>query len=355
MPFSIDTTPSALADKALRNEPLTREEARAVLHWPDEDVLSLVQAAAKVRFKHFGRKVKMSYLVNLQSGMCPEDCNYCSQSKVSTAPVEKYRMMSPDEVEALADRAAANKAARLCLVASMRGPSDRDMAAVEAAVRRVKEKHPQLEVCACLGLLKEGQPERLKDAGVDVYNHNLNTSERHYDKICSTHTFADRVDTVEKVKAGGLMTCSGVLLGMGEIEEDILDVAYRLREMEVDSIPVNFLIPIKGTPLSNKNEMSPVRCLKILCLFRLINPSAELRVAGGRELHLRSLQPLGLYVANSVFVGDYLTTEGQAPSADLQMVRDLGFEVLGEEAAAPAAPPMADQVSLTSRELRLSK
>lgn len=344
----------SLAAKSLRGEALTREESLSVLRWPEEDLLSLVQAAHQVRLRHFGKTVKLSYLVNLQSGLCPEDCGYCSQSKVSKAPIEKYRLMSPDEVEALADRAAANKAARLCLVASMRGPSDRDMEAVEAAVRRVKEKHPELEVCACLGLLKEGQPERLKDAGVDVYNHNLNTSERHYDKICSTHTFADRVDTVEKVKAGGLMTCSGVLLGMGEIEDDILDVAYRLRDLGVDSIPVNFLIPIKGTPLSGAGDMNPVRCLKLLCLFRFLNPSAELRIAGGRELHLRALQPLGLFVANSVFVGDYLTTEGQAPSADIQMVRDLGFEILGEDARVPA-PALEDQVTLTSRELRLSK
>jgi biotin synthase len=347
-------TAESLADKSLRGEALTREEALSVLHWPDEDVLSLVQAAHRVRLAHFGRKVKMSYLVNLQSGLCPEDCGYCSQSKVSDAPIEKYRLMDPAQVEALADRAVANKAARLCLVASMRGPSERDLDAVGAAVRRVKEKHPSLEVCACLGLLQDGQAGRLKDAGVDVYNHNLNTSESHYGKICSTHTYADRVDTVEKVKDGGLMTCSGVLVGMGEQESDVVDVAFRLRELEVDSIPVNFLIPIKGTPLSGAGGMTPVRCLKVLCLFRLVNPAAELRIAGGRELHLRSLQPLGLFVANSVFVGDYLTTEGQAPAADLQMVRDLGFEILGEAPAAPA-PALAEQVTLTSREKRLSK
>jgi biotin synthase len=141
---------------------------------------------------------------------------------------------------------------------------------------------------------------------------------------------------------------------MGETEEDRLDVAYSLRQIDVDSIPVNFLIPIKGTPLSGKNEMTPQKCLKILCLFRLLHPKTELRIAGGRELHLRSLQPLGLYVANSLFIGDYLTTEGQAPSADLQMIRDLGFEILGETAL-PEAPALADQVTLTSRELRASK
>ncbi len=345
---------ASLAEKSLRGEALSREESRAVLRWPDEDILSLVQAAFTVRRAAFGKKVKLNYLVNLQSGLCPEDCTYCSQSKVSDAPIEKYRLMSPDDVVAAAERAIANKARRVCLVASMRGPSDRDVSVVADAVEKLKAEHPEVEVCACLGLLKDGQAEKLKDSGVYAYNHNLNTSERHYDSICSTHTFADRVDTVEKAKAGGLSACSGALFGMGETEEDRLDVAYRLREIGVDSIPVNFLIPIKGTPLSEKNEMTPHRCLKILALFRFLHPQAELRIAGGRELHLRSLQPLGLYVANSLFIGDYLTTEGQAPSADLQMIRDLGFEILGEGDAAPE-PILADQVSFTSRELRSSK
>jgi biotin synthase len=350
--FSIQ--PDALAEKSLRGEALSREEARAVLHWAEDDLLSLVQAAFRVRRAAFGKKVKLNYLVNLQSGLCPEDCTYCSQSKVSEAPIEKYRLMSPDEVVAAAERAIANKARRVCMVASMRGPSDRDVASVSAAVERLKAEHPEVEVCACLGLLKDGQAEKLKDAGVHAYNHNLNTSERHYASICHTHTFADRVDTVEKAKAGGLSACSGALFGMGETEDDVLDVAYRLRDLGVDSVPVNFLIPIKGTPLSGTNEMTPQRCLKILCLFRFLHPATEIRIAGGRELHLRSLQPLGLYVANSLFVGDYLTTEGQAPSADIQMIRDMGFEILGEDAAAPA-PDVAGQVTFTSRELRSSK
>jgi biotin synthase len=346
---------SALAEKSLQGEPLTRQEARVVLNWPDDDILNLLQAAFRVRKATFGKKVKLNYLVNLQSGLCPEDCNYCSQSKISDAPIEKYKLMSGEEVIQAAERAVANKASRVCLVASMRGPSDRDVASVAAAVEKLKAEHPNVEVCACLGLLKDGQAERLKEAGVDAYNHNLNTSERHYDSICSTHTFQDRVDTVDRAKSGGLSPCSGVLFGMGETEEDILDVAFRLRDLGVDSIPVNFLIPIKGTPLAGKNDMTPNRCLRILCLYRFLHPRTELRIAGGRELHLRSLQPLGLYVANSLFVGDYLTTEGQAPSADLQMIRDLGFEVLGQKEATSETPSLADQVTFTSREVRLSK
>jgi biotin synthase len=325
------------------------------LNWPDEDVLTLLSAAFRVRLKHFGRKVKMNFLVNIQSGLCPEDCHYCSQSKISKADIEKYRLMSPEEVSAAAEKAVALKASRLCMVASMRGPSDRDIESVAAAVREVKEKYPQLELCACLGLLKDGQAAALGEAGVDAYNHNLNTSESHYGKICSTHTYQDRVDTVEKSRCEGLSACSGALFGMGEKEDDVLDVAYRLREMGVDSIPVNFLIPIKGTPLVGREDLTPVKCLKILCLFRFLCPDKELRIAGGRELQLRSLQPLGLYAANSLFIGDYLTTEGQAPSHDVQMIRDMGFEILGEDAEPAPAPALADQVTFTSRQARLSK
>ena len=350
-----------LADKSLMGGELTREEALAVLAWPDEDLLTLVSAAHKVRQTYFGKRVRLNYLLNIQSGICPEDCGYCSQSRVSDAPVEKYKLLTADEVEAAAERAVANKAARLCMVASMRGPSNKDVGEVAQAVRRVKERYPQLEMCACLGLLKEGQAATLEEAGVDAYNHNLNTSERHYGEICSTHGFSDRLDTVRKSREAGLSSCSGALFGMGETREDILDVAFRLRELGVDSIPVNFLIPFKGTPMAAREELTPVYCLKILCLMRLVNPQAELRIAGGRELHLRSLQPLGLFVANSIFIGDYLTSEGQAPSLDIEMIRDLGFEIVGEAPGAPApgaegaAAALADRVSISTREMRKAK
>lgn len=344
-----------LAGKSLAGEELTREEALAVLDWPDEDILSLMQAAYKVRHAAFGKKVRLNYLVNIQSGICPEDCGYCSQSAVADVPVDKYKLMTPEEVVAAAEKAVANKAARLCMVASMRGPSDRDVKGVADAVRQVKERFPQLELCACLGLLKDGQADTLNEAGVDAYNHNLNTSERHYGEICSTHGFSDRLDTVRKVREAGISSCSGALFGMGETREDVLDVAFRLRELGVDSIPVNFLIPFKGTAQGHREELTPVYCLKILALFRLANPFAEIRIAGGRELHLRSLQALGLYAANSIFVGDYLTTEGQAGSLDREMIRDLGFEVVGEAPTGDPALPLVDRVTLTSRKVREAK
>ena len=338
-----------MAEKSLRGDPLTREEAFSVLRWPEEDLLSLVQAAHRVRRAVFGKKVKLNFLVNIQSGLCPEDCGYCSQSRVSKAPVEKYRLMAPEAAAALAGRAVEMKASRVCLVASMRGPSDRDLAAVEAAVRKVKETHPGLEVCASLGLLDDGQAERLKGAGLDVYNHNLNTSETRYPKICTTHAYSDRVGTIERIKAGGMLTCSGVLFGMGETEDDVVDVAFAVRRLDAHAVPVNFLIPVPGTPLAGTPPPTPGHCLRILALFRFLNPRAELRIAGGRELRLRSLQPLGLFIADSIFIGDYLTTEGGAPSGDVRMIRDLGFEILGEDVP-PAPADLSDEVKLLSRE-----
>ena len=162
-----------------------------------------------------------------------------------------------------------------------------------------------------------------------AYNHNLNTSEKHYDEICGTHTYQDRVDTVGRAAGAGLSPCSGALFGMGESDEDIVDLAQDLRRLSPDSVPVNFLIPIEGTPLQGRWELTPQRCLRILALFRFYFPDVEVRIAGGREVHLRSLQPLGLMIANSIFAGDYLTTEGQPASADLQMIADIGFEVEG--------------------------
>ena len=328
----MDTRWSEIESKALADAALTPEDAAAVLACPDGAVLGLVDAARRVREKFFGRRVKLNYLVNVKSGLCPEDCHYCSQSKDSEAPIEKYPLMTPEEMIENAERGLAAGARRVCLVASGRGPGDREIGDFCTSVEKFKERHPEIEVCACLGLLKDGQAEKLKDAGVFAYNHNINTSRSHYEKICGTHGYGDRIDTVHKARAKGLSACSGVLSGMGESDADLVEMAFELRAQNVESIPVNFLIPVPGTPLERRGELNPWRCLKILALFRLTNPSREIRIAGGRELNLGTLQPLGLMIANSIFIGDYLTTKGQAARQDLEMIRDLGYVVEGQPA-----------------------
>ena len=217
-----------------------------------------------------------------------------------------------------------------CIVISARGPSEREIQAVEKIVPEIKARH-DLEVCACLGLLTPEQAQRLAACGVNKVNHNLNTSAEFYEQICTTHSYQDRVETLKAVRAAGLQLCSGGIIGMGEQDEDVVRMALALRELEVESIPLNFLIDIEGTPLTRSERLTPRYCLKALAMFRFVNPTSELRIAGGRELHLGSLQALGLYAANSIFVGDYLTTKGQAPEADYRMIEELGFVVTRQE------------------------
>ena len=326
----------ALAEKALARELPTRDEALRVLRSPDDELMDVVAAAFRVRLRYFGRRVKLNYLVNIKSGLCPEDCFYCSQRLGSAADVLKYTWLKPDEVVSSAEAGVRAGAKRVCLVASGRGPTDGDITRVSTAISAFKEQNPDVEVCACLGLLSDGQAERLQAAGTTAYNHNLNTAEGHYGDICTTHDFGDRAETVGKAKAAGLSPCSGLIAGMGETDEDLVDVAFALRELDPDSVPVNFLIPFEGTPLAGEWTLTPQRCLRILAMVRFVCPDAEVRLAGGREIHLRSLQPLALHVVNSIFLGDYLTSEGQAGNQDLEMIADAGFT--GEGAAEPTLP-----------------
>jgi biotin synthase len=319
----------SLADKALARELPTRDEALKVLTSSDDELMDVVAAAFRVRLRYFGRRVKLNYLVNIKSGLCPEDCFYCSQRLGSAADVLKYTWLKPGEVLQSAEAGVKAGAKRVCLVASGRGPSDKDVARVSGMIAAFKTENPDVEVCACLGLLSDGQAERLKQAGTTAYNHNLNTAEATYQDICSTHSYKDREDTVNKAKQAGLSPCSGLIAGMGESDEDLIDVAFALRELDPDSVPVNFLIPFEGTPLGGRWDLTPQRCLRILAMVRFVCPDAEVRLAGGREIHLRSLQPLALHIVNSIFLGDYLTSEGQPGGRDLEMIADAGFTVEG--------------------------
>ncbi|MGD3110985.1 biotin synthase BioB [Streptomyces sp. YGL11-2] len=322
---------NALVDKGLRREVPTREEALAVLATSDDELLDVVAAAGKVRRQWFGRRVKLNYLVNLKSGLCPEDCSYCSQRLGSKAEILKYTWLKPDDASKAAAAGVAGGAKRVCLVASGRGPTDKDVARVSETISTIKEQNEGVEVCACLGLLSDGQAERLRAAGADAYNHNLNTSEATYGDICTTHDFSDRVGTVQQAQAAGMSACSGLIAGMGETDADLVDVVFALRELDPDSVPVNFLIPFEGTPLAEEWNLTPQRCLRILAMVRFVCPDVEVRLAGGREVHLRSMQPLALHLVNSIFLGDYLTSEGQAGKDDLAMIADAGFEVEGTD------------------------
>ncbi|WP_313800162.1 biotin synthase BioB [Cytobacillus sp.] len=315
-----------LAISVLQGYELTDLEALEILKCPDDELLSLLQSAYKIRKHYYGKKVKLNMIINTKSGLCPENCGYCSQSSISNAPIEKYRMMDKASIIKGARQAHELNVGTYCIVASGRGPSNKEIDEVASAVKKIKEQF-NLKVCACLGLLKPEHAAKLKEAGVDRYNHNINTSANHHENITTSHTYQDRVNTVELIKQAGISPCSGVIIGMKETKNDVITMARSLKTLDADSIPVNFLHAIDGTPLEGTNELNPRYCLKVLCLMRFINPTKEIRISGGREVNLRSLQPLGLYPANSIFVGDYLTTSGQEETADHQMLTDLGFEI----------------------------
>ena len=315
-----------LANKVLDGGSMTNDEALSILECPDEDVLLLMHASFQIRKRYFGKKVKLNMIMNAKSGLCPENCGYCSQSSISSAPINTYRMVDKETLLKGAKRAYDLNIGTYCIVASGRGPSNKEIDNVVDAVKEIKETYG-MKICACLGLLKPEQAIRLKEAGVDRYNHNINTSEKNHSNITTSHTYDDRVNTVEVAKNSGMSPCSGVIVGMKESKQDVVDMAISLKALDADSIPVNFLHAIDGTPLEGVNELHPMYCLKVLALFRFVNPTKEIRISGGREVNLRSLQPFGLYAANSIFVGDYLTTAGQEDSEDHKMLLDLGFEV----------------------------
>ena len=317
----------SLAEQVLNGTPIDQDEALSILHCPDDQLLELLSASFQIRSRWFGKTVQLYFLMNAKSGLCAEDCSYCSQSKTSEAEIPKYNLLDRQQLMQGAKAAAERNAGTYCIVISGRAPTDRELLAVETLVPEIKEQF-DLKICACLGLLDDQQAQRLKAAGVDRVNHNLNTSESFYGEICTTHTYQDRIDTLQAVRDSGMELCSGGIIGMGEDDTQVVEMAFDLQKLEVHSIPLNFLNPIDGTSLEQTTLLTPAYCLKALAMFRFVNPERELRIAGGRELNLGSLQPLGLYPANSIFIGDYLTTKGQAAAEDYQMIKDLGFEVV---------------------------
>jgi biotin synthase len=328
----------SLAERALADQTLDAAAAQGILTCTDDEIGAVLWAAFAVRFRHFGRRVKLCLLNNARSGLCPEDCGYCSQSAVATSEIPRYRLKSVDELVTGAREAVRAGARRYCMVTSARGPSGRDLRHFGTAARRIRSEFADLELCVSLGIMGDAAAVELRDAGVDYVNHNLNTSRRFYPEICSTHTYDDRVETVRSAKRAGLGACSGVIVGMGETDEDLVEVAQALRTLEVESLPVNFLHPIDGTPLAPRRPPSVGRCLRALALFRLTNPRAEIRAAGGRELALDVWQTLALFAVNSIFVDGYLTTGGQGAGAARTMVESVGFEV---EVAATTATEIA--------------
>lgn len=319
--FYHQLTTSSLQDKLLSDA-----RCEKILTASDVELLPLLDAAYQVRKTYFQNEVQLHILNNAQNGYCPEDCGYCAQASSATADIETYLLKPDAEILEEAKRAYESGAYRYCIVMSGRGPSPKRVSHLAELIHTVKTRFP-IEVCLSAGLIDIESAHILKAAGLDRLNHNLNTSEAHYPNICSTHTYQDRMETLQAAQTVGLACCSGVIVGMGEGTDDLIQVAKSLRQLEVASLPVNFFLPISGTQLSETPMLTPDYCLRVLCLYRFLNPRAEIRVAAGREHHLRSMEVMALYPANSMFIDGYLNAEGSTASRTIEMIKDAGFTV----------------------------
>ncbi|TGL59575.1 biotin synthase BioB [Leptospira sarikeiensis] len=335
MKLSLET-PSVTEEKIFSEVPsiIDREETYAILNG-DIPLTEALDKAYKVREKYFGKTVRIHVLDNIKNGHCPEDCGYCAQRKNAGSGVQEYSMKSPEEIFQDAVQAKENGAYRFCMVTAGTGPNLFATEKLALTIEKIS-KDLGLKVCLSAGLLDQEKAERLKAAGLDRYNHNLNTSKSHYPEICDTHTYEQRVETITHLMKAGVGMCSGVIVGMGESLWDLTDVIYEIKNLKVISIPVNFFIPVAGHAIKNPKALSPEFCLRTLIAFRLVNPDSEVRIAAGREGHLRGLQGMALYAANSLFASGYLNVKGSDAADTIRTILDAGFypefsSGLGEE------------------------
>ena len=294
--------------------------------WPE--LWPYFKEASRLRQAHFGRGVSFCVIINAKSGLCSEDCAFCSQAASSRADIVKYPLLPQEKLLTAAQEAAAQGAARFSLVTSGRGVvSPREQEAIIAAVAAIRREVP-LQVCASLGIVDRPFLEELKSVGVYRFHHNLETAASFFPKICTTHTYKERLDTIAAAKEAGLAVCSGGILGMGESLAQRFELAQALKDLEVDAVPLNFLHPLPGTGMASRPLLSPLEALKIITAFRLTLPDKSIIICGGRQPTLRSLAPLIFAAgANALMTGDYLTTKGRLPEEDRQMLEDLGLEL----------------------------
>ena len=291
----------------------------------DRPLNELIEIANKITKENFDNTVEACSIISAKTGKCNENCKYCSQSIHNHAEIECHPLMDVETVKKAALSAKENGATRFCIVTSGRVPNDKDFQKILEMIRAVASIDG-LHCCASLGLLSEEQIKQIKEAGVERFNHNLNTSKNYHEKICTTHTFQDRVNTIKMITKHGIEACCGGIIGMGETREDRVDLALSLKELNPKTVPINILNPIKGTPLEGfEDKIDEEEILKTICIFRIILPKALLRYAGGRTSRLsKEAQKLGVKAGiNSLLVGNYLTTLGSTPEEDKKMLKEL--------------------------------
>jgi biotin synthase len=316
-----------LLDRALKGKPINYADARELSSISGADLWDLFAIAGRIREHYRGKTVDLCSIVNAKSGACSEDCAYCAQSMHHSTNASVYPLISVDRMVEAIKSAKKNNAKRFCIVTSGRGiDTQADLENIAKGIQRVIEMG--LSPCATLGTLTKNQLSYLKQAGLHRFHHNIETSKEYFPHICTTHTFGERLEVLGHARSLGLSTCSGGILGMGEGMEDRIKMAMTLREIDVDSVPINFLMPIKGTPFEKISAITPLEALHSIALFRLILPSKEIRVCGGRGTALRQLHPLIFAAgADGFMIGNYLTTSGLDPEEDLNMLQHLGLNI----------------------------
>lgn len=319
----------ALGHKVLAGDTISFDEAVALSKTAEGDIPFLLAMANKIRQQFVGDEVDLCSIVNGRSGLCSENCSFCAQSAHHQAQIEVYPLMAEEKILQAAKTAEDNGALRFSIVTSGHGVAcDKDFPRIVKALQRIKNE-TGLKLCASLGVLTLEQALQLREAGVERYHHNVESSRSFYPSICTTHTYDERIHTIKVARQAGLEVCAGGIIGLGETMFQRIEMAFELRELGVHSVPVNILNPIKGTPLENQPPLHPLEILKTFALFRFILPERGIRTAGGREVNLRELQATALLSGiNGMLIGGYLTTGGRNCAIDLKMIRDLGLKPL---------------------------
>lgn len=318
------------ADKILSGNNISYKEAERLYLNKNVPLFDLLWVANRIRESFRKNRVELCSVVNAKSGICSEDCKFCAQSSHYKTGIKSYPLLSGEEILKAAVNAKNNKATCFGIVTSGKGINDKkEISTICKAIGKIKKNLPGLKRSVSLGIVNKDLLLEFKNSGVERFHHNLETSKDYFPGICSTHTYQDRLETIEDAKKAGFKVCSGGIFGLGEDRRDRLSLAFALRELDVDSVPLNFLHPIKGTALENAAPMSPDEILRIIAIFRIVLPAKEIKVCGGRVVNLRSLQPMIFFAgASGMMIGNYLTQPGQDPAADLEMIRDLGLEVV---------------------------
>ena len=316
----MNITPDTSADPQL-----SREDALAILNTPDESLEELVSFAETFRRKYKGNHVSIHILTNARSGNCSQDCAYCAQSCRSKADIDKYKWVADEKLYEDNDFVNEHHLSRHCIGLSGMKFTDAEIEVLAEKIRKMKADGTHL--CCSIGFLTEHQVKVLKDAGLDRINHNLNSSRNYYPNICSTHTFDQRVANIRMLQGLGYEICSGGIIGMGESREDVVDMLMELREIQPEALPINFLLPIPGTPLehADMSVLSTAYCMKVLCLARLLVPKADIRCAAGREVYFKDEENMLLRVVDSIFASGYLTAGGQGIRDTIQAIEAAGF------------------------------